>query len=121
MLWAAAVLALASAPPPTAAASARPSPAPSEAPVVIEEIEETTVGDLDGHRVPMGNVTHGTYTLPDGTERTGPICSLVLPGRSPGVFVGKGSVVTVGDHRWTVLKVDSPASGLGSVRLQRLD
>jgi hypothetical protein len=88
---------------------------------MVEEIEETTVGDLDGHRVPMGNVTTGAYTLPDGTERTGPICSLVLPGQSPGVFVGKGSVVTVGEHRWEVLAVDKPANGPGSVRLQRLD
>ena len=89
--------------------------------MIIEEIDETTVGDLDGHRVPMGNVTTGTYTLPDGSERTGPICSLVLPGQSPGVFVGKGSVVTVGEHRWTVLDVANPRSGPGSVTLQRLD
>lgn len=89
--------------------------------MVIEEIEETTVGDLDGHRVPMGNVTTGAYTLPDGTERTGNICSLVLPGQSPGVFVGKGSVVTVGEHRWEVLTVDNPTTGNGSVQLKRLD
>ena len=95
---------------------ARPEPA-----VIIEEIEETTVGDLDGHRVPMGNVTTGTYQLPDGSERSGVICSLVLPGRSPGIFVGKGSVVTVGAHRWEVVEVESPPHGLGSVTLKRLD
>jgi len=94
----------------------RPEPA-----VIIEEIEETTVGDLDGHRVPMGNVTTGTYRLPDGSERSGVICSLVLPGQSPGVFVGQGSVVTVGAHRWKVVEVESPPQGLGSVTLQRLD
>ena len=105
-----------------ACAGDKPPPAPaSEKAMVIEEIEETTVGDLGGHRVPMGNMTRGSYTLPDGTERTGPICSLVLPGRSPGVFVGQGSVVTVGEHRWEVLKVDQPDEGLGTVTLKRLD
>lgn len=103
------------------AADPTPSSVVVETPVVIEEIEETTVGDLGGHRVPMGNVTRGRYTIPDGTEREGPICSLVLPGVSPGVFVGAGSVVEVGGHRWEVLEVESPASGPGNVRLKRLD
>jgi hypothetical protein len=103
------------------AGDAPPAAPASETALVIEEIEETTVGDLGGHRVPMGNMTRGTYTLPDGSERTGPICSLVLPGRSPGVFVGQGSVVTVGEHRWEVVTVDQPAEGLGNVTLKRLD
>jgi hypothetical protein len=89
--------------------------------MIIEEIEETTVGDLDGHRVPMGNVTHGPYRLPDGSEREGDICSLVLPGQSPGVFVGKGSVVVVGDSRWEVMKVDNPSTGPGNVTLRRIE
>ena len=106
----------------TAQAPALTAPAATpEKTVIIEEIEETTVGDLDGYRVPMGNVTTGTYTLPDGTERQGDVCSLVLPDRSPGVFVGQGSVVTVGAHRWEVMAVDNPAQGLGSVTLKRLD
>lgn len=88
--------------------------------MVIEEIEETTVGDLGGYRVPMGNVTRGTYRMPDGSERTGDICSLVLPGQSPGIFVGAGSVVTVGDTSWEVLQVDNPSSGNGSVTLKQL-
>lgn len=87
---------------------------------MIETIDETTVGDLDGTRVPMGNVTHGTFTLPDGTEKKGDICSLVIS-EGPGVFVGAGSVVEVDGVKWTVLKVDNPASGLGSVTLQKSD
>ncbi len=87
---------------------------------VTETIDETTVGDLGGVRVPMGNVTHGTYTLPDGTTATGPICSLALPGQT-GVFVGKGSVVAVDGTRWQVEAVVAPPTGLGSVRLRRLD
>lgn len=115
MEWVALLVATAQAPAPAAPV------ATPEKTVIIEEIEETTVGDLDGHRVPMGNVTTGIYTLPDGTERHGDVCSLVLPDRSPGVFVGQGSVVTVGAHRWEVMTVDNPAQGLGSVTLKRLD
>jgi len=88
---------------------------------VIEEIDETTVGDLDGVRVPMGNVTTGAYTLPDGTTRRGDICSLVLPDQRVGVFVGAGSEVVVEGVRWRVLAVDNPTDGLGSVRLQKVD
>jgi hypothetical protein len=87
---------------------------------VIETIEETTVGDLDGTRVPMGNVTDGHYTLPDGTEKAGPICSLVL-GDGPGTFVGAGSVIEVDGVKWTVLAVDHPPGALGSVTLQKND
>jgi len=100
-----------------------PAPVPPVKAPVIEEIDETTVGDLDGVRVPMGNVTHGEYTLPDGTTKTGDICSLVIPGRERGggVFVGAGSVVEVDGTKWKVLAVDNPTEGLGSVRLQKLD
>ena len=87
---------------------------------VIETIEETTVGDLDGTRVPMGNVTNGSYTLPDGTEKIGPICSLALSGQI-GEFVGAGSVVTVDGTRWEVTEVVNPAEGLGSVTLKMLE
>lgn len=86
---------------------------------VIETIDETTVGDLDGVRVPMGNVTHGRYALPDGTPASGPICSLALPGRV-GVFVGRGSIVAIGGSRWLVEAVDAPPVGPGSVRLRKL-
>lgn len=87
---------------------------------MIETIEETTVGDLNGVRVPMGNMTRGTYTLPDGREQKGWICSLVI-GPGPGVFVGVGSVVEVGGARWEVVDVQKTPGQLGSVSLQRLE
>lgn len=85
---------------------------------VIETIEETTVGDLDGHRVPMANLYEGDYTLPDGSQRHGWLCALVLP--TGPVFVGAGSVVTVGETRWEVLKVEKPLGALGTVTLRKL-
>ena len=87
---------------------------------MIETIDETTVGDLDGTRVPMGNVTKGAYTLPDGTQKRGVICSLVVTD-GPGVFVGAGSIVTVNGTQWKVLNVEQPPNDLGSVTLQRVD
>ncbi len=86
---------------------------------MIETIDETTVGDLDGTRVPMGNVTNGSYTLPDGTPKTGPICSLALDG-AVGQFVGAGSIIIVDGTRWEVTEVVNPAEGLGSVTLKML-
>ena len=86
---------------------------------MIETIDETTVGDLDGTRVPMGNVTNGSYTLPDGTPMIGPLCSLALDG-AVGQFVGAGSIVTGDGTRWEVTEVVNPAEGLGSVTLKML-
>ena len=87
---------------------------------MIEEIDETTVGDLDGVRVPMANVTHGEYALPDGSIRRGDMCILVLPDTNGGVFVGAGSEVEVEGVRWRVLSVDNPPDDCGSVRLERM-
>jgi hypothetical protein len=109
-----------------AAEPAPPVPAPravetkDKTPVIIEEIDETTVGDLDGTRVPMGNMTTGTYTMPDGSEKRGLMCSLVI-GPGPGVFVGMGSEVTVDGTRWRVVGIEKDGDELGSVRLQKLD
>lgn len=87
---------------------------------MTETIEETTVGDLDGARVPMGNMCRGTYTLPDGSERRGWICALAL-GNGPGTFVGVGSVVEVGGRRWEVVDVAKTPGENGSVTLRRLE
>lgn len=89
-------------------------------PPVIEFIDETTVGDLDGVRVAMGNVTTGTYSLPDGTERSGDICVLAFFDDTS-VWVGAGSVVDVEGTRWEVIEVINPPRDLGCVRLRRLD
>ncbi len=115
--------------PPTGVGALPPATIPSEmAPaasprpdnnVIIEEIDETTVGDLNGTRVPMGNMTHGPYTLPDGTEKTGLICSIVI-GPGPGVFVGLGSEVTVDGTRWRVVGIEKDGDELGSVSLKML-
>ena len=105
---------------PTAPPSQAPPSVATESPVWIETIEETTVGDLGGVRVPMGNMTTGTYTLPDGSEGRGTICSLALPDRI-GVFVGLGSVVDVQGTRWEVVGIDKPPGQLGSVTLRRVD
>ena len=91
----------------------------AEEPAMIEIIDETTVGDLDGVRVPMGNMTTGSYTLPDGTEKRGLICSLALPNQA-GVFVGKGSVIELEGARWEVIDIDKPERRLGSVSLKKL-
>ncbi|MCK6505297.1 hypothetical protein L6R53_18170 [Myxococcota bacterium] len=107
-------------PPPAPLPAATGSPVLIEAPMRIETIDETTVGDLGGVRVPMGNMTTGTYTLPDGSEGRGTICSLALPGQV-GVFVGLGSVVDVQGTRWEVIGIEKPPGQLGSVTLRRLD
>ncbi len=86
---------------------------------VRETIDETTVGMLGEHRVPMGNMTTGAYTRADGTEARGVICSLVIDPSQPGVFVGLGSVVTVGGVRWEVVAIEKTPGELGSVTLER--
>lgn len=88
---------------------------------MIETIDETTVGDLDGARVPMGNMSSGDYLLPDGSTASGLKCALVVDPAAPGVFVGMGSVVTVQGARWQVVAIEKTAGSLGSVTLQRLD
>ncbi len=89
-------------------------------PAITETIDETTVGDLDGHRVPMGNMTTGSYTLPDGSTATGTICSLAIT-EGPGVFVGLGSEVVVGGRTWRVVAIEKTRGEPGSVTLQRQD
>ncbi len=112
-------LACAADPSPRAPAPPLPSEHPDPAPM-IETIEETTVGDLDGVRVPMGNMTTDTYTLPDGTQAHGTVCSLAIAGRI-GVFVGLGSIVDVEGTQWKVIDIDKPEGQRGSVTLQKLD
>ncbi len=105
-----------------AALAAEPSPAvppvPAEQePAVIETIEETTVGDLNGVRVPMGNVIEDDYTLPDGTVARGLVCALAL--ESGPLWVGAGSVVEVGGATWRVVSVKRPPGERGEVTLER--
>ena len=88
---------------------------------VIEEIEETTVGMLNGHRVPMGNmIREADYTLADGSTKRGMVCSLVIGGKT-GIFVGVGSVVSVGADKWEVIAIEKDPGDLGSVQLKLLE
>ena len=89
-------------------------------PELQETIQETTVGDLDGIRVPMGNMTRLDYALPDGSTRHGLVCSLALPGRI-GIFVGMDSEVDVEGTRWRVVGIEKRPGQPGSVTLRRLD
>lgn len=102
--------------PQPAAPPAAPVPqAPKEAPPVTETIEETTVGDLDGTRVPMGNMSQRSYTRGDGTTAEGWTCTLAL--ESGPLVVGVGSVVEVGGRKWEVTAVEKTAGENGSVTL----
>ncbi len=83
---------------------------------IIEEIEETTVGDLDGERVPFGNAWDGEYQLADGTPARGFSGVLFVP--SGPVRVGAGSAVVVGPSTWTVIEVVRRGEH-GVVRLRR--
>lgn len=82
----------------------------------VEEIEETTVGDLDGERVPFGNAWEDDYTRADGASARGMSGVLFVPGGP--VRVGAGSAVTVAGATWTVLEVVK-RGGHGVVRLER--
>ena len=85
---------------------------------MIEIIEETAVGNLNGVDVPMANVTNNyTFKLPDGSEGKGKACLLILP--EADVWVGVGSEVQVGGATWRVTKIDSPEGETGSVTLEK--
>ena len=86
--------------------------------VVIEMIEETTVGILGGQRIPMANACREyTFRLPDGSEGRGPACMLMLP---KSTWVGVGSEVVAGGYRWRVIDIKVPDDDSGSVYLERL-
>lgn len=69
----------------------------------VVEIEETTVGDLDGVPVPFGNAWDDEYTGQGGAAVRGYSGVLFLPGGP--VRVGAGSQVSVGGATWRVIEV----------------
>ncbi len=81
-----------------------------------ETIDETTVGDLAGVRVGMGNMTHGSYDTPDGA-RQGIIGALAVPGRV-GQFVGLDSEIEVDGRLWRVVDIEKEKGKPGSVTLE---
>ena len=104
---------------PAPAAPAPTTPTTQQETGVTETITETTVGDLDGVRVPMAQVTTDDYTLPDGTTAHGLVCVLVLP-EGP-TWVGTGSRVVVEGRTWEVASLVAPDGELGEITLTRLD
>ena len=82
-----------------------------------ETIDENTVGDLDGARVPMASMGVGAYDLPDGSAARGLRGALALPDGSS-VFVGLGSEVVVDGLRWRVVDIEKDAGEPGSVTLE---
>ncbi len=87
---------------------------------MIEVIGETTVGDLNGVRVPMGNMLpEGSYTLPDGTETRGTCCTLALPPNGRAV-VGRGSQIEIGGLLWLVTDIERKPGALGWVKLESI-
>ncbi|MFT7518284.1 MAG: hypothetical protein ACI9MC_000415 [Kiritimatiellia bacterium] len=101
-----------------APATLAPTDAPKET-RVIETIEETTVGDLEGVAVPMGSMLlSDTYALPDGSTKTGVTCNLALPSGS--VWAGLGSVVQAGDSQWEIVAIEKERGNPGSVTLAKL-
>lgn len=87
----------------------------------MEEIKETTVGRLGGIRVGVGNTWERVYRLPDGSECRGLTAEVfvLLEEQNPGVVVGQGSVLTVGDSAWRVVSVTKEPGQLGKVVLIR--
>lgn len=100
------------------AAQAEPTLSPpAEAPAVIETIDESTVGDLEGTRVPMANMSQRAYVRADGTTAEGWTCTLVLA--SGPVVAGVGSAIDVAGGRWEVTAVAKEPGQPGSVTLRR--
>lgn len=90
----------------------------------MEEIMETTVGDLDGTGVGAANIGRDNYTLPDGTARVGLTAQLFIftgEDKSNDVIVGQGSIITAGKSRWEVVSVDRERGKRGTVTLKRLE
>ena len=82
----------------------------------IREIEETTVANLDGQRVPVSNVWDRDYTLPDGTGTHG-MTAQIYVNEQP-VIVGAGCVFTAGPSTWEVVEVVKRGD-IGFVRVKK--
>ncbi|MCB9076073.1 MAG: hypothetical protein H6631_00610 [Anaerolineaceae bacterium] len=86
----------------------------------MEEIKETTVGNLNGERVGVGNIWEDSYTLADGTSRTGLTAQLFIMSDDKDIIVGQDSVITVGETDWLVVAIEKPVDKLGKVILKPL-
>jgi hypothetical protein len=86
---------------------------------IMETIEETTVGNLDGTRVGVSNIWERQYNLPDGISRLG-MTAILSPFNDKDVVVGQGSIVTIGQTQWEVITVEKTQGKRGEVRLKKL-
>ena len=73
-------------------------------------IVETTVGDLDGLSVGVGNIWDGEVSLTTWSE--------TLPELRRRVAVG--ACIAAGDANWLVVAIADPPGALGSVTLRRV-
>lgn len=110
------------APPPPAVATA---PVPEGDKVAAEvTITETTVADLAGLRLGVGNVWDDDFTGPDGRPTRGPTAMLAISDEAGKTLhrerVHAGSEVSAGGHRFRIQSVHAPENGLGSVTVAEL-
>lgn len=105
-----------------AGAQAPASPPPAAPGAKLEEIQETTVGTLSGVDVGVANMWDREYVDGAGVTRTGLTARLdyELGGVTQRVFVGEGSIVTVGNARWEVVRLVKTPGQNGHVTLRPL-
>lgn len=89
------------------------------------ELAETTVEQLGGVSVGIGNIWDDDYELADGTAAHGPTVRFVLldgEDETQRIVAGRGSVVRLGSARWEVLEVVEDQHGIdGTVTVRRVD
>ncbi len=74
---------------------------------------------LAGARVAVFNLRERTYTLPDGSERTGNSAVFTLVDTATDTIVGPGSIVNVGDRGFEIVRITVGKDGdLGSVSVR---
>ncbi len=86
----------------------------------METISEGTVGSLAGISVGMGQISMGTYTLPDGTAKQGLSATIAPFDSEKNIPVGAGSKVVVGDVLWHVEQIMKVDDTPGHIRLKPL-
>jgi len=88
-------------------------------------ITETTVAEVSGIRVAVGNVWEDEYTQSDGTESVRPGATLYVMGNTPetdfDVRVYEGLEVEIGVQKVRIKNIYAPPRALGRVTLEFLD
>ncbi|CAN5328834.1 hypothetical protein BH11PSE11_BH11PSE11_26970 [soil metagenome] len=81
------------------------------------EIEETTVGDLQGVAVGVGNIWERDHVMADGRLKRGLTAQLFIDDTA--FIVGKGSVFELKGECWEVVEVRKSAT-LGQVSIKKI-